>query len=113
MDDVCELIITAPDGGWLADFTRSLVDQRLAACGHLVPIRSIYRWAGEVEDEHETRVAVHTRLSLVDRIVSEANDRHPYEVPCVIATPIVGGNPAYVRWILDQTDSAAAGEVGS
>lgn len=113
MDEVCELVITAPDESWLPEFTRSLVDQRLAACGHLQPIRSIHRWAGRVEDERETRVALHTRLSLVDRIVNEANDRHPYEVPCVIAIPIVGGNAAYVRWILDQTDSFAAGEGGA
>lgn len=58
-------------------------------------------------------MALHTRLSLVDPIVDEANAPHPYEVPCVVATPIVGGNPAHVRWILDQTDSAATGEVGS
>ncbi|WP_111768010.1 divalent-cation tolerance protein CutA [Nakamurella deserti] len=114
MDEVCELVVTAPDEAWMAEFTRSLVDRRLAACGHiLTPIRAIYRWSGKVEDEQEVRVALHTRLTLVDRIVDEANQRHSYKVPCVIATPIVGGNPAYLRWVLDETDADAAGVVDS
>ena len=114
MDEVCELVVTAPDEAWLAEFTRSLVDRRLAACGHLLtPVRAIYRWDGKVEDDQEARVALHTRLSLVPCIVDEANQRHPYEVPCVIATPIVSGNPTYVRWILDETAADAAGEVSS
>ena len=47
-DEVCEVIITAPDEAWLLDFTRYLVGGRLAACGHHTPIRSICTWAGAV-----------------------------------------------------------------
>jgi periplasmic divalent cation tolerance protein len=67
-DEVCEVIITAPDADWLAEFTRRLVDDRLAASGHIiVPIRSIYRWQGQIYDKTEARVALHTRRSLVPR----------------------------------------------
>jgi periplasmic divalent cation tolerance protein len=104
MDDLCEVIITAPDGEWLAEFTRHLVEERLAACGHTITaIRSIYRWSGALHDEAEARVALHTKRALVDRIVAEAAERHPAEVPCVIATPLVGGNPAYLQWVRDET----------
>ncbi|MFF0719185.1 divalent-cation tolerance protein CutA [Micromonospora sp. NPDC003816] len=107
MTDVVEVIITGPDAEWLAAFTRRLVDDRLAACGHhLVPIRSIYRWQGTVHDEQEARVALHTRASLVDRITARVNAEHPYEVPCVIALPVSQGNPAYLRWVLDETEPA-------
>jgi len=103
-DQVCEVTITAPDAEWLATFTRELVDARLCACGHnIADIRSIYRWRGSVHDAHEARVALHTRVDLVPEIVAAADQRHPFEVPCVIATPIIAGNPAYVRWILDET----------
>ena len=103
-DDVCEVVVTANDAQWLADFTRRLVNERLAACGHLSSsIRSIYCWAGEVHDEPEARVALHTRAALVPRIVEEADRQHLYDVPCVIALPIGAGNPAYVQWILDET----------
>ncbi len=105
-NEVCEVIVTADSTEWLTNFTRRLIDDRLAACGqHITPIRSIYRWQGRIEDTNEARVALHTRASLVDRIIERANVEHPYEVPCVIAIPVVNGNPTYVQWILDETES--------
>jgi periplasmic divalent cation tolerance protein len=104
MDEFCEVVVTAADGEWLAGFTRALVEQRLAACGHLSdPIRSIYRWEGAVHDEREARVALHTRRSLVDAIVARAEEEHPYDVPCVIALPLVGGHPGYLAWLAAET----------
>jgi periplasmic divalent cation tolerance protein len=103
-EEFCEVVVTAADADWLAGFTRTLVEERLAACGHgISPIRSIYRWDGVVHDEAEARVALHTRSSLVPAITARANELHPYEVPCVIALPLVGGNPAYLRWIATET----------
>jgi periplasmic divalent cation tolerance protein len=102
--DICEVVITAADAEWLAQFTRRLVEDRLAACGHqTAAIRSIYRWDGAVQDDPEARVALHTRTALVDAIVARANAEHPYDVPCVIAMPVVAGNPAYVEWVLTET----------
>jgi len=104
-DDLCEVIITADDADWLADFTRHLVEVRLAASGHnIAPIRSIYRWQGEIHDHPEARVALHTRRSLVPLIVAETIDRHAYEVPSVSALPIIDGSPAYLDWIRESTD---------
>ena len=102
--DICEVVVTAADAEWLAQFTRRLVEDRLAACGHqIAAIRSIYRWDGAVQDDPEARVALHTRTGLVDAIVARANAEHPYDVPCVIALPVVAGNPAYVEWVLAET----------
>lgn len=102
-DEVSEVIITAPDAEWLAGFTRRLVEDRLAASGHnITPIRSIYRWQGEIFDKPEARVALHTRRSLVPQIIERTNREHPYEVPCVAAMTFEG-NPAYVQWVLDET----------
>jgi periplasmic divalent cation tolerance protein len=106
-EDYCEVIITAGNAAWLADFTRSLVDARLAACGqNIAGIWSIYRWQGNIEDEGEARVALHTRASLVPAIVERTKTDHPYEVPCVIALPILGGNPDYLAWIEQETRAA-------
>jgi periplasmic divalent cation tolerance protein len=103
-EECCEVVVTAQDAEWLAGFTRTLVEERLAACGHqLAAIRSLYRWEGAVHDEPEARVALHTRRSLVPAIVARTAELHPYEVPCVIALPLVGGNPAYLRWIAEET----------
>jgi periplasmic divalent cation tolerance protein len=103
-EEFCEVVITAADAEWLAGFTRTMVEERLAACGHVVPaIRSVYRWEGDVHDETEARVALHTRRSLVDAIVERTKGLHPYDVPCVIALPLLGGNPAYLEWIRAET----------
>lgn len=104
MVDCVEVIITAADAEWLAGFTRSLVEERLAACGqNIAQIRSIYRWEGEIQDDAEARVALHTRAELVPLIVERADRDHPYDVPCVIALPILAGNPRYLQWIADET----------
>jgi periplasmic divalent cation tolerance protein len=103
-DEFCEVVITAADADWLAGFTRTLVEERLAACGQVIPaIRSVYRWEGEIHDEREARVALHTRRSLVEPIVGRATDLHPYDVPCVIVLPLLAGNPAYFEWIRSET----------
>jgi periplasmic divalent cation tolerance protein len=103
-EECCEVVITAADADWLAGFTRTLVEERLAACGHLLtPIRSVYRWEGAVHDAPEARVGLHTRRSLVPAIVARTADGHPYDVPCVIALPVVDGNPDYLMWIRAET----------
>ena len=97
-------MVTAADADWLAGFTRTLVEERLAACGHVLgAIRSIYRWDGAVQDDPEARVALHTRTDLVNAIVARTNAEHPYDVPCVIALPIVAANPAYADWVRAET----------
>lgn len=103
-EQICEVVITAADAEWLAGFTWRLVEDRLAACGHqTAAIRSIYRWEGAVHDDPEARVALHTRVSLVSRIVERAGAEHPYDVPCVLAVPVIAGNPAYLAWVLAET----------
>jgi periplasmic divalent cation tolerance protein len=101
---VVEVVITAADAEWLTGFTRSLVEERLAACAQqIAEIRSIYRWDGAVQDDPEARVALHTRAELVDQIVARANAEHPYDVPCVLALPVLTGNPAYIDWVFRET----------
>jgi periplasmic divalent cation tolerance protein len=100
-------VVTAADAGWLAAFTRTLVEERLAACGHLTEqVRSVYRWQGELQDEREARVALHTRQALVPAIVARTAELHPYDVPCVLALPVTGGNPAYLDWVRAGTRDA-------
>lgn len=102
--DCVEVVVTAESADWLADFTRSLVEDHLVACGHnIAPIRAIYRGEGQVHDDVQARVGLHTRASLVPAIVARADRDHADDVPCVIALPIVDGHPAYLRWICDET----------
>jgi periplasmic divalent cation tolerance protein len=103
-EPIREVIITADDEDWLISFTRSLVEDRLAACGqHITPIRSIYRWEGSVNDDREVRVALHTRASLVPAIIDRVRREHSYETPCVLAIPVESGNPDYLTWVIEET----------
>jgi periplasmic divalent cation tolerance protein len=105
--EICEVVITGPDAAWLAEFTRALVSERLAACGqNIAEVRSIYRWQGQIEDSVEARVALHTRRELVPAIVARADRDHPYDVPCVIALPVIAAAPEYADWVVAQTAGA-------
>ena len=110
-EDVCEIVVTGSDAEWLSGYTRTLVEERLVACGHqFATIRSVYRWEGAVHDEPEARVALHTRRSLVPEVVARTAELHPYDVPCVIALPLVGGNPEYLRWVVRETREPERGD---
>jgi len=106
VEPIVDVTITAPDAEWLADFTRRLIEDRLVASGNITEnVRSIYRWQGEIEDATEAKVTLHTRVSLVPMIVERTNAEHPYDVPQVLAVPVVDANPAYRRWVLDSTEN--------
>lgn len=102
MTGYCEMVVTAPDREWLANLATELVARRLAAVGHLSEIRSIYRWDG-IQDTTETRLALHTRTTLTETIISLVRTRHPYQVPGIWTVPIVGGTHDYLAWIEDST----------
>lgn len=105
-----EVVITAESAEWLSEFTRQLVEDRLVACGHnIAPIRAIYRWEGQIHDDVQARVGLHTRASLVPRIVERAQRDHPDDVPCVIALPINAGNHDYLSWVVSETIDPTSG----
>jgi periplasmic divalent cation tolerance protein len=67
--ELCEVVITAPDPDWLLDLTRQLVVEGLCASVHnFSPVRSVYRWRGEIYERAEGRASLHTRMSLVSAI---------------------------------------------
>jgi periplasmic divalent cation tolerance protein len=108
-EQLCEVILSAPDGDWLAEFVRGLVVDRLAASGHtLASGRSVYEWDGEVIERTEARASVRTRTALVDRIAQRLDDEHPYDVPGIVAVALIATSPAYGRWLSEQTASPRA-----
>jgi periplasmic divalent cation tolerance protein len=87
---------------------KALVSERLAACVNIIDkMRSIYWWEGEVQEDQEVVLIAKTRESLVNAVVEKVTALHSYSVPCVVALPIVAGNPAYLDWIAEETESGA------
>lgn len=97
--------ITAPGEEEAAGLARALVEAKLAACVNMVSnIRSIYSWQGKIEDDKELLMIVKTQRHLFDRLAAKVKEIHSYDVPEIIALPIVGGSPDYLRWLQESTD---------
>ena len=85
-----------------ARVVRTLVEERLIACGNLLPgARSIYRWQGAVEDTAEVVVLMKTRKQDWTALLSRLHELHPYEVPECVAVRIAAGAPKYLTWLED------------
>jgi periplasmic divalent cation tolerance protein len=83
-----------------ARVTRVLVEERLAACGNLLPgARSIYSWQGAVEDTREVVVLLKTRKQDWTALLSRLHELHPYEVPECVAVRVAAGAPRYMAWL--------------
>ena len=107
MDEITDVFITAEDPEWLADFTKRLVGDGLAACGNIIPeVRSIYTWEGKVEDGSEALVVLHTRKGLLQQIIERTNQEHPDDTPQILAVPVNEANPGYREWLLDVTGAS-------
>jgi periplasmic divalent cation tolerance protein len=79
---------------------RALVESRLAACVNIVPgITSIYHWQDRVQEDQEWLLVVKTRRDVLDALIKQVLRLHSYDVPEIIALPLVGGSEAYIRWL--------------
>ncbi|MCK4723555.1 MAG: divalent-cation tolerance protein CutA [Dehalococcoidia bacterium] len=77
-----------------------LLKHRDAACVNIVPrISSIFWWQGKLDSAQESLLIVKSKASLLSEIVKLVKEIHSYDVPEVIALPIIGGNPDYLEWI--------------
>jgi periplasmic divalent cation tolerance protein len=83
-----------------ARVVRTLVEERLIACGNLLPgARSLYRWKGEVADEREVVAILKTRKQDWAALMSRLSELHPYETPECVAVRIAAGAPKYMAWL--------------
>lgn len=103
-EGACVVLCTVPDEATAARLARGLVAAGLAACVNAIPgLRSFYRWEGEVHDDPEIQLVVKTRRARVPEVVAWLEGAHPYDVPEVLALPVVEGAGPYLRWIADET----------
>lgn len=96
------VLVTAGSKTEAEAIAKGLVEAKLAACVGLTPIHSVYTWKGEVCSEDEWQLIIKTDLSRFEALKSKICQLHSYEVPEIIALPIVAGSPAYLQWISEQ-----------
>ena len=97
-------LCTVPDRESGERIAQALVDEHLAACVNLVPgLSSTYRWKGKVEKAEECLLIIKTGVSRFDVLKRRIAALHPYELPEIIALPIIHGSAEYLRWITEST----------
>lgn len=94
---------TFADSAQAAAVVRALVEERLTACGSILPgVRSIYRWEGAIEDAGEVMVILKTTVDQCSALQKRLLDLHPYETPEVIVLDPSAVSPAYADWLVQQ-----------
>ena len=100
------VLVTAPTPAAGADLCRALVEERLAACGNVVPgLRSIYRWEGRVLDEPEVLLVLKTVRERVPELIARTSELHPYDVPEILVLDVESGHQPYLEWVTRETGS--------
>lgn len=100
---------TCPDEELAQTLATGLVDNGLAACVNILPrLTSVYCWQGRRESENEVLLFIKTRQDLYPAVQDWILEHHSYEVPEVIAVPVISGLPSYLEWIDTQTRSQSA-----
>jgi periplasmic divalent cation tolerance protein len=108
-DGVVGVYLTFPDVATAARVAEVLVAERLAACVNLLPpATSVYRWDGRVVREEEVVAWAKTTRGRLSALSSAVETHHPYDVPCVVAYPAVGGSAAYLDWVRDEVSAEGA-----
>ncbi len=99
MSEFFVVLTTCPDEPAAARIARELIETGLAACVTRQPVRSTYAWQGHIEDHAEVLLIIKTLASRFVDLERRLKTLHPYEVPEIIALPVVGGSPAYLAWL--------------
>jgi len=98
---------TCPDQQTAEAIANHLVAEQLAACVNIMPaLTSVYRWQGQIEQSVEAMLMIKTRADGYPALEQRIKDQHPYEVPEIIALPVVRGISDYLAWI----DASLAGD---
>ena len=103
-DPILLVLCTCPADGTAERLAEALVSNECAACVNIVPpLRSIYRWQGELENSEEVLLLIKTTESGYPSLQSTLEAMHPYEVPEIIAVPVSHGLSGYLDWVRECT----------
>jgi len=97
------VLVTCPNKDTARVLARLLVEQKLAACGQLLDIESVYTWEGKVHEEGEILLILKSKTELFEQLQVAIQENHSYEVPQIVQLSISDGLPSYLNWIDEQT----------
>ena len=107
MSEYIQVVTTTSSAEEARKIADALVQRRLAACVQIVgPVTSVYRWEGKVETATEWQCLVKSRRDLLERLIDAIQGLHSYQVPEILALPVLGGSAAYLGWLDAETREA-------
>jgi periplasmic divalent cation tolerance protein len=99
------VFVTVADEEEARLISRVLLKQRKVACSNIIPaINSLFWWQEKIDSAHESLLVIKTKAALLDEVTQLVKEIHSYDVPEIIALPIIGGNQDYLEWIDSETD---------
>jgi periplasmic divalent cation tolerance protein len=100
MPDFIQVFMTAEKREEAENIARAMVEKRLAACAQLLgPIKSTYWWEDKIERSDEWLCIMKTQKDLFEKLEKAIREMHPYDVPEIVALPIVAGSQDYLKWL--------------
>ena len=81
----------------------ALLTQKLAACINMTPVDSFYTWSGEINCDREWQLLIKTRFNLFSKLAAKIESLHSYDVPEIVALPMLSGSSTYLNWIAENT----------
>ena len=103
MTKFIQVLTTTDKKNNVTKITNALLKKRLAACIHTIPINSGYWWKKKIVKGKEYLLIIKTKKSLYNKVEKEIIANHDYEIPEIIAVPILNGNKAYLNWLNSET----------
>ena len=110
MDEIILVLTNFPDRASAEQAAQTLVESHAAACINiLTECNSVYRWQGKVETANEVPLLIKTTRAAYAHLEATLRAHHPYELPEIIAVPVITGFPGYLQWVAQETQPPASG----
>lgn len=112
MTDAIQVITTLGSKDSARSLARALVEARVAGCVQVAgPISSIYHWEGKIEEAEEWMCVIKTRRELFYDLEAAIRAAHPYQVPEIMAVPVVAGGHDYLSWLAGELVAPGQGRL--
>jgi len=102
MEEYIQIFTTTKKKEDAEKMVKTLVEKRLTGCIQILPVTSTYWWKGNVEREEEWLCLIKSKKTLYEELEKTIKEIHPYEIPEIIAVPIIAGSDDYLKWLNNE-----------
>ena len=108
LQDAIVILVTAKDEAQAQDISHRLLEKKLIACSNVTyPVSSFFWWAGKIDKAKEALLVMKSLAVHLDAIIREVKAAHSYDVPEILALPVIGGNADYLKWVAESVEKTS------